>query len=243
MKFLHRIEAMVSTMHVEATVKKFLDKFFKADNLPLPKIKIVNDLNARWLGRTTYNPHEDENNTTIEIQKKVVGDQDTLERIVAHELIHHWEFLVFYKNSLEREMSKIGLKRLRRFKPAAHGKEFYEMAEKINAVMGKDYVTEKSDESYVKELDKEYYLLIVPAKLYGGGGKFGWAWAARPSTEQKAVIQEKIAEDKAKLVKTKDERFLRGTKIKKFGGISIPRDEETQTKLREVYEQGKEVTL
>ena len=241
--FLYKVEAAVSVMHVEVAVKKFLDKFFKEYNLPMPRIKIVNQLTSRWLGRTSYSPKVDKNNTTIEIQKSVTADEKSLDRVIAHELIHHWDFVTTYGHpevgaeawKKMQERHKLG------FKDSEHGKEFHEWAAKINAVMGKDYVTEKSDMSYTLELDKEFYSLV----LKNSDGKYSYVWTAKPSKEQQELIDLMLrpgVRGEAKLFKTKDERFTHGAKLKKYKPSSVPRDKETQDKLKQMYESGTSIT-
>lgn len=238
--FLYKIEAAVSVMHVEEAIKKILDRFFKEYNLPIPRIKIVNQVSSNWLGRCTYNPSVDKNNTTIEIQKRVTADEKSLDRILAHELIHHFEFIMKFGHPElgEKAFEQEKLLRKYRLHDSGHGKTFHEMAAKINAVMGTDYVTEKSDQTYVTELDKEFYVIVTPVQ----SGKFGYAWMLRPSRNQQEQVQKWIMERKARIFMTKNERFTHGVTIKKFGPVSVPRDEETQKLLKEMYESGKAVT-
>ena len=239
--FLKKVEAAVSVMHVEEAIKKFLDKFFKEYSLPMPRIKIVNNVGSKWLGRCEYKPSVDPNNTTIQIQKRVTEDEKSLDRIIAHEIIHHWEFITRFTDpktgAQERAKLKLGLSR------GGHGKDFYAWADKINSVYGKDYVTERSDESYVTTLEKDYFLLIVPADRFGYKGKLGWAWCTRPTEEMKQAIERRIIENGAKLFKSKDDYFTKGAKIKKYGGISISSDASSQEKLQEIFKNGKEIKL
>ena len=238
--FLYKIEAAVSVMHVEAAIKKLLDKFFKEYNLPMPRIKIVNQITSPWLGRDSYNPKVDRNNTTLEIQKRVTNDEKSLDRVLAHELIHHVLFLLKFAHPEmgEKAWQETISRRKLGFREQEHGKEFHEWAAKINAVMGKDYVTEKSDESYVTELDKEFYLLIQPLQ---GRTDYGYTWMVRPSRDQQVVVQQKMQAG-AKLFMTKDERFTHGEKIKKYGYTSVPRDKEAQELLKKMYESGAGLT-
>jgi len=240
--FLYRVEAAISVMQVETSVKKYLDKFFKEYNLPVPRIKIVNRMTAGWLGRDVYAPRIDKANTTLEIQKSITNDEKTLDRVICHELIHHWDFLSKFahpEQGKENWDKHVTHKRLG-FKSDGHGKEFQEWAAKINAVMGKDYVTEKSDTSYVVEITKDYFLLIMPINK-SAQGQHGWAWALKPSTDQKAIIQQKIREDGGRLFMSRDERWLSGAKIKKYGGMSVPTKEDGKKALKELYDSGKDI--
>lgn len=237
--FLNKIEAAVSVAQVEVAVKKLLDKFFHDYNLPMPRIKIVNQMSSHWLGRCSYKPSVDKANSTIEIQKRVLNDEKSLSRILAHELIHHWEFMVWYghpEHGTKAWEDYVRLKKLG-IKDVSHGKEFQEWAHKINSVMGNDYVTEKTDLSYVTELDKEFYLIIVPAVQ---SGHYAYAWAAKPSRDQQAAIQRHIMDRKGRLFMSKDVRFTYGAKVGK--GLSSPTDKNKQEELKRIYESGKVIT-
>lgn len=236
--FLYKVEAAVSVMEVEKSVKKFLDKFFKEYNLPVPRIKIVNNVGSKWLGRCGYNPGIDKNNSILEVQKRITGNENTLDRIIAHELIHHLDFMSKFAHPEHGDENWKKLNQMRRlgFSDDPHGKFFKEWAAKINAVMGKDYVTEKSDETYVVESDKDFFVLLYP--LNKDLQKIGWAWTVRPSTDQQQVIKQKILEG-AKLFLARDEKFTQGAKIKKYGGFSIPTKKEFQDQLKDMYTSGK----
>lgn len=238
--FLLRVEAAVSVYQVEALVKKYLDKFFKDYNLPMPKIKIVDRITANYLGRCIYSPHIDTANSTIEIQKGIINDETTLGKVICHELIHHFRNVTYFGHPTQGEgnRKKDDERRKLGFKDG-HGAEFHEWAAKINAVMGKDYVTEKSDESYVIEGTKEYYMLVLPVSK--NSNNYAWAWTVKPSDEQKAEIQRLIREHAGRLFKSKDTKWLTGDKIKKYGSASIPRDEDKKKALEEMYKSGTDI--
>jgi hypothetical protein len=238
--FLSKIEAAVSVSHVEIGVKKLLDKFFHDYDLPMPRIKIVNQTGSSWLGRCSYKPSVDKANSTIEIQKRVLNDDKSLGRILAHELIHHFVFVTTYghpEHGTKAWEEHMKLKRLGIKKQNGHGKEFQEWANKINSVMGKDYVTEKTDLSYVTEIEKEYYLIVAPS---AHSGYYAYAWATKPSRDQQAAIQRHIIDRKGRLFMSKDERFTYGTKIGQ--GLGTPLDKDEQAELKRIYESGKAIT-
>lgn len=236
--YSHKIEAAVSVMHVETSVKKYLDKFFKEYNLPVPRIKIVNSTTAKWLGRDIYDPKVDKNNTTIEIQKSITNDERTLDRVICHELIHHFVFVTKFGHpetgdeawNQHNEANKLG------FTADGHGVEFQKWADKINAVMGKDYVTKESDTSYVVDFTKEYFLLIMPTSK--NSENYMYAWSLKPTSDQKEVILQKMRDENARLFMSKDERWTHGVKIKKYRPLSVPRDEPSKKKLKDLYHSG-----
>jgi hypothetical protein len=242
--FVTRVEAAVSVMQVEASIRKIVSKFFKEYKLPMPKIKIANSLTSKWLGLCEYKGGD--TNTTISIQKRITDDEKTLDRVLTHELIHHWEFLVLYAKIADSSIPQVQ-KALEHYtrKITSHGTSFLDWCTKINAVMGKDYVSEKSDSTYVlTSLDKDYYLLIAPSKAYN---RYGWCWAVRPSAKQWESIKYLKEHCKAKLFKTRDDRYLSGAKISRIR-LSLPHlgDEEGKIMsnyLKELYDTGKEVTF
>lgn len=216
------VVATVGTSEIKTLMANILKRFFSQFHLPIPKIQIVHDEHSDWLGRCEIKQHEQ--NTTIFLQKRALEDKKTVERVVAHELIHHWDFLI--NQNFEHE---------------GHGTNFKKMEAKINSAMGKDFVTEKSDMTYQTVLEQDYYLLITP--LPTGHIKYGWNWASRPSQQQKDEIKNRIATENSRLFKSKDERFLSGEKIRKYGNISYPKIEELEEILKDLYERGTPVTI
>lgn len=239
----YEVISAVTVNHVQDSIKKILDRFFKEFNLPMPKIKIVNQLSSDWLARCIYTPSLDKNNTTIKIQKRVTNDEKSLDRVLAHELIHHWDFLTQYGHlnpEGEKKWEEYSKRKRFGFKKDGHGDQFQDWANKINAVMGKDYVTKTSDMSYVTELDKDYYLLVFPGK--SNPNQFSFAWTITPSSAQKADIASWLMEHKGKLFKSRDIRFMdRRFRLKdKKWTSGIPLEGYEQAALRELYHSGKE---
>jgi hypothetical protein len=221
------VMAAFSVSQIEHMAQTIMDKFFHEWKLPMPHFKIVNSLTSKNLGTARWNP-KDPDTSTIELQKSIVGDEETLRKVLTHELIHHYEYM--HPAAPDEELMSMGLK------PAQHGEEFLDLAKKINAIMGDGYVSVKSDQSYVQEGVKEFYVLIEPADGFSSKGKFAYSWAVTPSVQQKEKIEQEKVRSKARLVKTKDIRFTRGPKIQRYGKIAIPKDDATQEKLKNMYE-------
>ena len=188
-----------------------------------PNVKLRSNLGSKWLGRSTWSS-KNPSTTILEIQTSILGDDRTLERVIAHEMVHHRDALAISEGDMA--LLRLGIK------PAAHGTSFHEGAARINAVMGPDFVTEVSDQQYVQAASgKKFVVLITPHS----GGRFGYAWAARLGPEAKRYVDEQVTRG-SRLVHTTDERWTRGTKIKRYGGYSIPKSDDDIARLRELYE-------
>ena len=208
---------------MDAFVAKYM-RILRIDG-DLPIVRIRDNLGSRWLGSDAWSPRFPRT-TTMEIQRRVLADPLTLERIVAHEMVHHRDALAMSERDIV--LLKSG------FRPDGHGSSFLQGAAMVNAVMGANFVTVMSDSDYsIAKNTKEFYVLIEPYD----GTRFGYAWAARLSPEAVAVVAEKSAKG-AKLVKTTDERWTSGkARIKRFGGMSIPKVGSDQERdLRLLYE-------
>jgi hypothetical protein len=192
----------------------------------LPKIVIRDNLNSTWLGRCTRRNGQQ---NVMEVQAQVLGDEKTLERIVAHEMAHHVEFLQMTDEDVARELT---LRRLR-LGPKDHSQLWYALAAKINAVAGAGFVTKDSDASYVKNSEvKPYLLLVVPLD----GSRLGFAVGVRPSPKMRAIIDRQVAAG-GKLFKLTDAELSAGPPIGK--GWRVPREPALQQRLEKLYDTGK----
>jgi hypothetical protein len=189
-----------------------------------PSVKLRSNLGSKWLGRSTWSSKRP-NTTILELQQSILGDDRTLERVIAHEMIHHRDALAISAHDIA--LMNIGIK------PESHGASFCEGAARINAVMGPGFVTELSDKEYAHTSSfKKFFVLITPLM---GGKRLGWAWAARLSDQAKPWVDGQIAQG-SRLVQTTDDRWARGAKIKRFGGYSIPRSGEDAALLQALYQ-------
>lgn len=188
-----------------------------------PIVKLRSNLGSKWLGRSTWSskrPHT----TILELQQSILGNDRTLERIIAHEMIHHRDSLAISQSDIA--LMKVGIK------PESHGASFREGADRINAVMGPGFVTEVSDKEYALAPSlKKFFVLITPLP----DGRLGWTWAARLGDKAKYWVDELVARG-SRLVHTTDDRWTRGRKIVRYGGYSVPRDSQEASLLRQLYE-------
>jgi hypothetical protein len=213
-----------ATPSVEALIGKYMRLLDVQGERP--HVQIRSNLGSKWLGRCVWKASEP-NTSTIEIQKAVLANPKTLERVVAHEMIHHAEFTRLTPDQMA--LVKFGIR------PDEHGQTFKSLAAYVNAAMGADFVTVTSDQEYEKaENTKEFFLLVSPISP----SRMGWAWAARLSADGKARVSSETAKG-ARLLKTTDERWTRGVKIKKWGGYSVPKvGTEDEELLRRLFDAG-----
>lgn len=114
---------------VKEIAKELLDKFFSEYDLPVPDVKLKNNLNPKWLARhVCFNTNR--GNSNIEVQKSILDDDRTIRRVIAHELIHHWQCFKekddkSFNPAYHRAMRAIG-------KDTGHGESFEMWAKKIN---------------------------------------------------------------------------------------------------------------
>lgn len=217
---------------IDAIVEKYA-QILGVDHKNKPQIVFADNLGSRWLAHDRFSFSRPET-TTITIQRRVLGDERTLERVVAHEMVHHAEAVSMSADDLER--MRAGL--LVGIRPDAHGKDFLERAARVNAVMGPDFVTVKSDQAYVEsENERPYELLIVPVTVRQGEQTFGFAWAARIGHAARPWVDAKIRQG-AVLTTATSRRWTIGQKIKRFGSLSLPRNDEEKELLREMFEDG-----
>lgn len=213
------------------TIDALVDKYMRmlAIRGDRPIVHVRTRLGAHWLGRTRWTSRQP-TTSTIELLTSILGDPPTLERVLAHEMIHHKNFLEMTPGQIE--MVKLGLK------PPGHGSDFQRDAAAVNTVMGKDFITTTSDQDrgyVVAPAEREFFLLIVP--LPGRDAQqLGYAWAGRLSPEAKVVVAEKIAEG-GRLLMTRDPQWTAGrAKIRRFGGLSVPKKGSPhEAELRALY--------
>lgn len=140
---------------------------------PLPKISITNRAGMDWLGRILSQLSGDGRvvtgvNGEVQIQRGALEDDRTLHRVLAHEIVHYvveWELF----NGVPYEDVR-GLKS----KEGMHGPKFLEVAGRLNALYGADFITVTSDESYAYK-HKEVYLFVVAQS--GTNSKMMWSWS------------------------------------------------------------------
>jgi len=206
--------------NLASEARDLLKKYFSdLGDFPVPKIEIVNNPSSKWLGRCIYN-NRDRGNTKVQIQRTILADEKSRRRILAHELVHHVDFLLNWSD-----------KDLKSYRHDGHGTFFQERAAKINAIEGENFVSKTSDEEIIQSTDKDYLLLIIPRER-----GLAFQWTFRPSSKQKEFIEFNIKNKNARLIKTKDLDWTHGKKIG-TNAYSIPLGQEIKEKLKKLYEQ------
>ena len=199
-----------------------------------PLIKVRNNLGARALGTCAWTPGK--TTSTISIQKVVLGDPRTLERVLAHEMAHHATFVEHIKalEGLAREHGQAARPHVNQYlqemrRERAHGENWLQYVRIINQHMGSDFVTERSDESYEREsATKPYYVLIALLP----NGKYGFQIGVVLSAKMKLKIEFATQHYGAKLVKTTDQRWQFGPRI---GGSNWATSADKQEEMRRLH--------
>ena len=218
-----------------AAVGEAIEKYMAilgVSHYPRPGIQIVDNVGHRWLGLYVY--YASDKPSVIKIQRSILKNQRTLERIVAHEVVHHKNHV---ETTSEARVREFALMHLRLGRNDLHGQAFLRDAEVINQAVGDEcFVTVTSDA--VDTLDaclKPYTLLIV---VYGSGASahLGYSIAVRPSKAQLDTIQGHLQRnDGARVAMTTEPWWaIRAPRIGD-GRFSIPRAPYDE-KLRAPYD-------
>lgn len=121
-------------------------KFFNHD-IPLPKIAIVDHgdyAGSSYVGIKGSFPSSYGTCYFLEIRIELLRDEESLKRIVVHEMIHLWQF-----HQMQRWNPKT-LYQLVKSGDAgdAHKQDFLDYMNKINSIMGSNFVTLTYDKAY-----------------------------------------------------------------------------------------------
>lgn len=220
------LEGLGRARQVPERVDELVDKYMGILGVDVaPVVAVQDNLGSKWLGKTlwtTRNP----STTKIVLQKAILDDDLTLERVVAHEMIHHVEML---------ELTPADVQKIRMgIKPRAHGVRFLELAREVNEQMGNDFVTVESDQSYAVASTREFVVVVMKMP---GGANYGYVWASRPTPRMLAQYLRLQDSYGAVMVKTDDLRWTEGAKLgDRRRIINVPRSSEDQAKLQELYE-------
>lgn len=230
----------LSTSEALSAAKRFMHIYANmlgVAHLPMPKLVVKNTLTGNWLGLHWFRLKGDVNERQAELrlQRKIMTHELTLERVVAHEMVHHAVAITYTPAEIERY-------RLYPKLYSGHGKAFLEGAARVNALKGKDFVTVTSDSEYVIAPNtKPYYVFIVDLNAGGSSGtpSLAWAWAAKLTPRMSAYLNLSTFQCQGRLVKTTDDMWLNTNAKIGSGKIAKPLTPEVREKLAKLYEEGK----
>jgi len=217
-----------------AMVKDLVSKYRRLlDIKVVPEIVVKDNLNSKWLGQLQWFPNNPANGYTMMLQRRVLTDANTLERIVAHEMAHL--VVAVETHAKNAEFIAKGI-RVVYDKSQAHGDRWQEVARQISSLVGKaNFVTVTSDADYVLDSEtKPYFLLIV----YMPNGKFGCMNGVRLTPRMRTAINIMVAhkEYRGRVATITDPRWVATAKIAS-GSISVPQQAADQLKLEILYDQ------
>lgn len=180
---------------------------------PLPVIRIVDQKVWSWLARTLVIPGNPR--SIIEIQKAATIHDETLERIVAHEVIHH------FTHTRMHVLAQL-LSSLVADQTDNHGKEFLKYARIINKAVGRrGFVTGKYNNSYTiaPKGDKIWLLIVRRFDM-----QVGFCWTDRPNDRRVKAMLEKMSalpNASGKFIETSSMDFITGPRVEEES-IAVP---------------------
>ncbi len=225
---LGELEGSTPPAAASAQIDRFIVRYGQMlGAVTLPKVKIRNNIASKWLGRTLWKC-SNVTTTLMELQKSILSDPKTLERVVAHEMVHHVELTTMPVDQMRALCSMLQSGR-RLPKDRGHAARFLDLAKIVNDQVGEDFVTVTSDESYVVEETKEFMVMVVPA----GDGRFAYSWGVR-MTPMLTKLVNHWWNMGGRVSKSTDTRWTHGPKFGK--GFGIPRSAEDQASLKKLHD-------
>jgi len=200
--------------NLEGIARKYLNMLPRGSEIPSPKMQVVDQSSADWAGLSEWH-HDQQIQGLIKVQKNALKDEATLERIIAHEVCHYWEF---YSTFEWREGDP---------KDMGHGgKSLWARAAKIiNGKLGDpSFISELSDTSYVFRNNKTFYVLVTQ-----GMSELGWVWFSQVTPAMQIAIKELMASGPVAILRSNRDAFL--TSNAKLPYIGIPRGDKNMAKL------------
>lgn len=229
-------------MDTGAIIEKYIRILGAEDVTSRPSVTLVKPkLGRHWLGIDIWSTADPET-TSIQIDERVAREPRSFERILAHEIIHHVNWIRAAKPYMSMLLSGSPRRRLLNLiideGKTGHGAEFMRLATIVNAAMGEGFVTQFSDQSYEYEANKKFfYMLIVP--IDQAGARLGYKWGIKPSARALKFIHGKLQlDDIARLVKATGEDFTHHAPGFLDNGWAVPRDEKNIAALRHLYDHG-----
>jgi len=133
-------------------------------DLPEFAVKVINN-KGRYFGSAEYRNKQ----MTVRVQKRIMHDYEAVRMVLAHEMVHIWQFHQKYTLRAEVETS--------------HGKDFLRLAKEVNSILGEGYVNIKATKHMVDSaiyVDKMTKVAVFLTKT-------GEILAAKQSNSRKAL--------------------------------------------------------
>jgi hypothetical protein len=216
------IDAAVFELKCQDMARRHLEILGVADNWPLPRFAIAKGLGARWSGRCTWAPSF--TTCAIQVHQRMTASDRSIERVVAHEVIHH---VVFMRHG------RLG-------KLINHGKIFLDMLRQLNAVLGEDFVTVRCGDDY------ERAALPRPIKLVlwrrPGAAIPSISWHSRATARTERLVAALLrGSGEVRLAETTDGRWTQFPKTGRH--LASPSRTEEQTIALQLWDTGVPMTL
>jgi hypothetical protein len=187
---------MIAKSQLSQWAKQYLSMLPKGNLMPSPQIIIVNKLSVSWDGHCEFKYSS--GNSVIQIQKRLLIDEESAKRVIAHEICHHWAFRSAFQGDVSERDSE------------GHGSVWMRAASVINGHTGSDFVTEKTDSSYTRSTDsgKEFYVYMVRLE-----GRICFGWFARVTDRLKLKLRQYINHNRMHgvpftVIKTQQRRLI-----------------------------------
>jgi len=126
-------------------------------DMQLPDFKLVHRTGSGWGGLCAYYIRP-QPRCVVSVQKSHTVHERNLERIVAHEIVHH---VIYMTHGLAARY-------------VGHGPMFMALAAKVNAVLGDNFVTKECDDTYERPQLPRPVTLVLWRKVAGGRVSVSW---------------------------------------------------------------------
>ena len=205
--------------NLEGIARKYLNMLPRGSEVPSPRMQVVNTPSIGWAGLSEWH-HNQQISGLIKVQKMAVEDEETLERVIAHEVCHYWEFYSTYEFGLG-DPEDLG---------HSTNSLWVKAARIINGKVGDpNFVSELSDTSYVFRNSKEFYILVAQ-----GMSELGLVWFSGITPAMTQAIQEIMSRGPVAILKTNRDAFL--SSKAKLPNIGIPgKDKEMSSLLQQAF--------
>lgn len=214
-----------TSSNLSELARTFLIALPRGTEIPVPRVEIEDHLTSKNLGvtqATVDRSSGDLLDIKIVIQKRVLAHKQTLDRVMAHEICHVWEY---WKTLVWKEHNKSLM---------GHSKAslWYKGMTILNQKFGKDFITEKADSSYREGTTRPYYVIVRNIGTTESPN-YAWCWFSRITPNLREWMDGYLHLTKCAFLVLTDPAFL--TPNGKPPYMAIPKDPARKAKLEEWY--------